>query len=72
MVKIDRAFVAQLDGPDGERSRAVLTAMIALARALDLDVLAVGVETEAQRAALLEMGCRHGQGYMFGRAQPLA
>jgi diguanylate cyclase (GGDEF)-like protein len=71
MVKIDRAFIAELDGPDGARSRAVLTAMIALARALGLDVLAVGVETEAQRAALMEMGCRYGQGYLFGRAKPL-
>jgi len=72
MVKIDRAFLSQLDGPHAGRSRAVLTAMITLARALELDVLAVGVETEAQRTALLEMGCRHGQGYLFGRARPLA
>ena len=70
MVKIDRSFVAQLEGPESGRSRAVLAAMIALARTLDLEVLAVGVETEDQRAALLEMGCRYGQGYLFGRARP--
>jgi diguanylate cyclase (GGDEF)-like protein len=71
MVKIDRSFVAQLEGAEGPRCRAVLAAMISLAHALDLEVLAVGVETEAQRAALLEMGCRLGQGYLFGRARPL-
>src|SRR5690606_14886612 len=72
MVKIDRSFVARLDGEQAGRSRAVLAAMVALAHALELEVLAVGVETEAQRDALLAMGCRLGQGYLFGRAQPLA
>ena len=82
MIKIDRSVVALLDG-DGEagddagatdarrsRGRAVLSAIIALARTLDLEALAVGVETEAQRKALLAMGCHYGQGFLFGRAQP--
>lgn len=71
MIKVDRSFIAGC-GPEGsERSRAVLAAFIALARSLDLEVLAEGVETAAQREALLAMGCLHGQGFLFGRAQPL-
>ena len=71
MIKIDRSFIAGLDGEDPERSRAVLAAFIALARSLQLEVLAEGVETPAQRDALLAMGCHYGQGFLFGRAQPL-
>jgi EAL domain-containing protein (putative c-di-GMP-specific phosphodiesterase class I) len=81
MIKIDRSVVALLDG-EGEgvafnaaadarnRGRAVLAAIIALARTLGLEALAVGVENEAQRKALLAMGCHYGQGFLFGRAHP--
>jgi diguanylate cyclase (GGDEF)-like protein len=70
MIKIDRSLVALLDGEAPERGRAVLAAIIALARTLGLEVLAVGVESEKQREALLAMGCHHGQGFLFGRAVP--
>ena len=56
----------------GGRGRAVVAAVIALARTLGLEVLAVGVENEAQRKALLAMGCHYGQGFLFGRARPVA
>jgi EAL domain-containing protein (putative c-di-GMP-specific phosphodiesterase class I) len=82
MIKIDRSVVALLDG-DGDggsesgntddsrgRGRAVLAAVIALARTLGLEALAVGVENEAQRKALLALGCHYGQGFLFGRAHP--
>lgn len=72
MIKVDRSFVAGCGQAGSDRSRAVLGAFVALARSLELDVLAEGVETAAQRDALLEMGCHHGQGFLFGRAQPLA
>jgi diguanylate cyclase (GGDEF)-like protein len=72
MIKVDRSFTAGICGEDAERSRAVLAALIALARSLQLEVLAEGIETEAQRDALLAMGCHYGQGFLFGRAQPLA
>jgi diguanylate cyclase (GGDEF)-like protein len=72
MVKIDRSFIAGFGEEGSERSRAVLAAFIALARSLDLEVLAEGVETEVQRDALLAMDCRYGQGFLFGRARPLA
>jgi predicted signal transduction protein with EAL and GGDEF domain len=73
MIKIDRSLVALLDGngdEHGARGHAVVAAIIALARTLGLEVLAVGVENEAQRKALLAMGCHYGQGFLFGRARP--
>lgn len=64
-IKIDRAFVAgiETDTADVELVRAV----VSLARALDLDTLAEGVETDGQRALLHELGCGMGQGFLFGR-----
>ena len=69
-IKIDRSFVADLmeDKDDG----AIVAAVIALAGALDIGVVAEGVETEAQRARLLEMGCLAYQGFLFSRAVPIA
>ena len=58
-------------GPEPQRSSAIIGAIVALANSLKLEVIAEGVETEAQRDALLAMGCTHGQGYLFGRPSPL-
>jgi diguanylate cyclase (GGDEF)-like protein len=67
-LKIDRSIVAGLDGaiPTG----AVLRATLALARGMNIDVLAEGVETEAQAFALRREGCLTGQGYLLGRPMP--
>ena len=43
-----------------------------MARSLGLTVVPEGIETEAQRDALLALGCRYGQGFLFGRPEPLA
>lgn len=64
-LKIDRSFVADLDGRPGPA--AIFQAVMAVARALDLDVIAEGVETSAQHAALGQLGCRLAQGYHLGR-----
>ena len=45
--------------------------IIAMAQSLDLDVIAEGVETEEQRQLLLDNGCIHYQGYLFGKPVPI-
>lgn len=65
-IKIDRSFVRNLDEDDPDAVR-LIEAIINLARALDLEVIAEGVETEGQRERLLECGCDQYQGYLFSR-----
>jgi EAL domain-containing protein (putative c-di-GMP-specific phosphodiesterase class I) len=48
-----------------------VVAVLALARALNIEVIAEGIETEVQRAALEAMGCDMGQGYLLGRPSPI-
>jgi EAL domain-containing protein (putative c-di-GMP-specific phosphodiesterase class I) len=62
-LKIDRGFVAHLTGPGG-RSEIVQT-IIALARGLEMSVIAEGIETAPQRAHLRELGCESGQGFLI-------
>ncbi|HEU5110434.1 MAG TPA: EAL domain-containing protein [Micromonosporaceae bacterium] len=64
-VKIDRAFVAGLSRSDEDR--AVVTAIIELARALCLQVVAEGIEDAAQLRTLRRLGCDLGQGYYLHR-----
>jgi diguanylate cyclase (GGDEF)-like protein len=65
ILKIDKSFVADL-GED-EESSSIITMVIALARALNMTVVAEGVETELQAAQLIAAGCDHAQGWHFGR-----
>jgi predicted signal transduction protein with EAL and GGDEF domain len=51
---------------------AIARAVIALGRSLSLEILAEGIETEAQREFLTEEGCRGGQGYLFAKPLPAA
>ena len=57
-----------------EQSRAadMARAIVALAEALDLDVTAEGIETEAQAAIMRLIGCTRLQGWLFGRPMPAA
>jgi diguanylate cyclase (GGDEF)-like protein/PAS domain S-box-containing protein len=64
-LKIDRRFVNAL-GRD-ENAAAVITAILSLARNLNLDVTAEGIETPSQLAFLQEQGCHLAQGYLLGR-----
>jgi EAL domain-containing protein (putative c-di-GMP-specific phosphodiesterase class I) len=64
-LKIDRSFVAGL-GTDPE-DLAIVRAMADMARSLRLHLVAEGVETDAQRVALLGLGITEGQGWLFGR-----
>lgn len=67
-IKIDREFIRNL--PADEDDVALVTAMIAMAEGMEVDVLAEGVETEEQAACLLSLGCTKAQGYLFGRPMP--
>lgn len=69
VMKIDRSFVSGLFS-DAD-SRTIVKAMIDLAHALRLRVVAEGVETLQESETLRAMGCDYGQGYLFGRPQPL-
>lgn len=68
-IKIDREFVR--DALTDSNDAAIVNTIIVLARTMELDVLAEGVETEAMRALLAEHGCRAYQGYLFGRPVPI-
>jgi diguanylate cyclase len=65
ILKVDKAFVDRLDAPSTRPPLA--GAIVGLADMLGLDVVAEGIETATQRRAMVEMGCRHGQGYLFSR-----
>ena len=69
VVKIDRSFVADIT-TDSKR-RAIAEAVISLGQALDLEVIAEGVENAEQAALLADIGCRLAQGYLFGRPVPM-
>jgi diguanylate cyclase (GGDEF)-like protein/PAS domain S-box-containing protein len=75
IIKIDRSFVERLAGEDtgagGVDAVALARAILSLAEALDLDTVAEGIEHDSQRDTLLELGCKTGQGYLFGKAMPV-
>jgi diguanylate cyclase (GGDEF)-like protein/PAS domain S-box-containing protein len=64
-LKIDRSFVAGLE--DRDEDRAIVGAIVGMAGALGLTVVPEGVETEAQLAALVELGCQYAQGFLLAR-----
>jgi EAL domain-containing protein (putative c-di-GMP-specific phosphodiesterase class I) len=68
-VKIDGAFTRGLGSDDG-KAGVVVHAIVSLAHALGIKVNAEGVETEAQRAALVRAGCDELQGWLLGRPAP--
>ncbi len=70
-LKIDRSFVADLDGAARAESVAVIRAIIALAGSLGIELIAEGVETQSQRDRLLELGCTYAQGFLYGRPAAL-
>jgi len=64
-LKIDKAFVQDL--PDDEEDVGITKAVIALAKSLNLRVIAEGVETQVQRDFLVENGCKNIQGYYYSK-----
>ena len=68
-LKIDRSFVR--DAESDADSRAIVKGVISLAQALGLNMVAEGVETEAQRQFLRDAGCHTLQGYLIARPMPV-
>ncbi|TBC01445.1 EAL domain-containing protein [Rhizobium ruizarguesonis] len=64
-IKIDGSFVRAMISSEGDM--AIVKAVVGLARNLGKEVVAEGIETEAELSALIEMGCGYGQGYLLGR-----
>ncbi|MGO3911375.1 EAL domain-containing protein [Huaxiibacter chinensis] len=67
-LKIDKSFI------DGilinEKNRKIVETIIHVARTMEMNVVAEGIETEAQRQLLAELGCDYLQGYLFSRPLP--
>lgn len=70
-LKIDRSFVAGLEGDTSTESLALVRAILAMALTLGIDTIAEGIETDRQREILVEQGCQFGQGYLLGMPKPL-
>ncbi len=70
VLKIDRSFVAGIDVDP--QKRALVSAFLNLAEAFRLATVAEGVETPGEAALLAEMGCRIGQGFLFGKPKTRA
>jgi EAL domain-containing protein (putative c-di-GMP-specific phosphodiesterase class I) len=68
-LKLDRALIARMGS--GEREVGMVRALIALGQELGIDVIAEGVETEAQLHTLMQLHCPQAQGFLLGRPMPL-
>lgn len=68
ILKIDQKFIAEMFV--SSRSMAVIETVISLARVMNLQITAEGVETEEARKVLIDLGCEFYQGYLFSRPKP--
>ncbi len=69
-MKVDQSFVRDI--PDNAKGMEICAVVVNLGKALGLEVLAEGVETEIQLAHLRRLGCDSMQGYLLGRPVPAA
>ncbi|MEV8512321.1 EAL domain-containing protein [Dactylosporangium sp. NPDC051484] len=67
-VKLDRSFTLA----DGGRSEAICRSIVQICTGLGVTVVAEGIETDGQAAAMVALGCRYGQGHRYGASGPLA
>jgi EAL domain-containing protein (putative c-di-GMP-specific phosphodiesterase class I) len=68
-LKIDQSFIRNIVTDNSDR--AIVRTIIVMAQSLGIAVIAEGVETEENRLFLLENGCFHYQGYLFGKPAPI-
>jgi EAL domain-containing protein (putative c-di-GMP-specific phosphodiesterase class I) len=69
MLKIDKSFVNDIEV--NQNDEIIVQTIIRMGQTLGLEVIAEGVETEAQRAILQRHGCENFQGYLFGKPVPI-
>lgn len=67
-LKIDRSFVTSM--LENEKSYKLVETIISIARTMEMNVVAEGIETEEQQAVLTRLGCDYLQGYLFSRPLP--
>ena len=65
VLKLDKKVIADMDSPEGFKSKAMIENIIDMAKTMDMKVLAEGVETMEQRNFLIEAGCDVAQGYLY-------
>lgn len=68
-IKIDRSFIVNL--PASQNQRAVVEAIVALSKAMSMQITVEGIEHADQATILQELGCHEGQGYLFARPLPI-
>jgi diguanylate cyclase (GGDEF)-like protein len=68
MIKLDPSFLLKL--PDDAAARAMVAGVVSLANNLAIDIVAEGVETEAQRDSLAQLGCVLQQGFLYAHPEP--
>lgn len=68
-LKIDQAFVNSME--ESENSRRIVRSIAGLAKALEMNIVAEGIETKAQWDTLKALECQYGQGYLFAKPQPV-
>ncbi|MEA3382045.1 MAG: EAL domain-containing protein [Pseudomonadota bacterium] len=69
IIKVDREFVERVE--TSERHRKIVKMTLDLAKSLEMQTIAEGVETRAQLSVLKDMGFKHFQGYLFGKPAPI-
>jgi len=67
-IKIDRSFISDIGNEDD--AEAIVRAIISMGHALKMNIIAEGVETLEQASLLMEHGCEHVQGFLYGRPMP--
>lgn len=68
-IKLDRSFIIEIE--TSPQAKAIIRAVLALGKSLEIPILAEGIETEGQLALLKHEGCDEVQGYLLGRPAPL-
>ncbi len=66
VLKIDKSFTSNMD--NNKKARMIVEGILALAKSLELETVAEGIERQAQRDAVTQMGCTYAQGFWFDRA----